>query len=341
MAPNHAGRRSATLISFFLALQLQNLPTMAAQPQVDFDRMGRVAVAGSFAGIDLFDPSSKASMTFDRTTSTLLARGTDGSLTPLGSTNSGGKVVSGCTIGDKSYFAGSFTTIGGTSARNVASYSASSGQFSPMGGAGAGVDGDALAVYCDAGAGNVWVGGSFVGPTTGTTGYAGAVAVYSTQNDKWSPAPFAGLTGAGQRVLSISPNAAGSSLYFTGSFLTSFQAGSAVLNGTSNPAVPSSIGATPFSTSLVPVPLGDADIVANPSSDDPQFRNIYSILCPSGPDGPGQTWKSTDGTPAIISVQTYAQLTASGVRLGNSFIGASTVAFRFVLSFFPRLPLRC
>lgn len=75
-------------------------------PQVDFDRMGTVGLAGAFAGLDLFHNSS---VSFDSTTSTLLSRSSDGSLTSLASTNPGGGILAGCTLGDTFYFSGSFT----------------------------------------------------------------------------------------------------------------------------------------------------------------------------------------------------------------------------------------
>ena len=45
---------------------------MAGLPLVDFDRMGKVGVAGAFAGLDVVDNST--SVTFDLSTASLLAR---------------------------------------------------------------------------------------------------------------------------------------------------------------------------------------------------------------------------------------------------------------------------
>lgn len=67
----------------FAAVFLCNV-ALAAFPLVDFDKMGKVGVAGSFAGLDLFNNAS-----FDTETSTLLMRSSTGSLTPLASTNAG------------------------------------------------------------------------------------------------------------------------------------------------------------------------------------------------------------------------------------------------------------
>ncbi|KAJ3724973.1 cortical protein marker for cell polarity-domain-containing protein [Lentinula guzmanii] len=276
-------------------------------PLVDFDRMGKVGLAGAFSGLDLFQNNSH---TFDSTTSTLLQRASNGTLSPLASTNSGGRISAGCTLDDSFYFAGSFSSIGSTSASNIASYTPSSGKFLVLGSNGPNDEVDA--VFCDAKNKKVWAGGSFTSP-------GAAVAVWDTSSNTWSKPPFNGLTGAEGRVLSITSNSSGSSLFFAGSFITSFQGNGTVLNSTNNPNVPFSPGASPFSSSLVPIPLQGAQIVGSPSSTEADFSNITNILCPSGSDGPGNSWFAGDGNQAVITVRDFSSLQASGVRLGNTF----------------------
>ena len=91
---------------------------------------------------------------------------------------------------------------------------------------------------------------------------------------------------------------------------------------TNNPGIPFSIGATPFSSSLVPIALMGAgiQIEASPSNPRPQFSNVSNILCPAGPDSPGDTWLAQDGSMAQITVCTFKFLTVSGLRLGNMFV---------------------
>lgn len=274
-------------------------------PQVDFDRMGTVGLAGAFAGLDLFHNSS---VSFDSTTSTLLSRSSDGSLTSLASTNPGGGILAGCTLGDTFYFSGSFTSINGVSASNVASYKPSSGSFASLGSNGP--NGEVGAIFCDAKNSKVWVGGNFTSP-------ASSVAVWNVPTDMWVQPPFSGLTGAQAKVNSITTNSSQTSLFFAGSFTTSF--GTSALNRTNNPNVPFSAGATPFSSSLVPVPLGQAEIDGSPSSDATGFSDIHNILCPSGPDGAGNTWLAADQNAAVITIRTFSFISANGVRLGNTF----------------------
>ena len=322
-------QRQSMYLTLLHLLSASNV-VLATFPRVDFDRMGMVGLAGSFSGFDLFNNSS---FSFDPSTSTLLSRTVDGALSPIASTDSGGRVTAGCVIGDTFFLGGFFGSIGGIKTSNVASYRPSSGVFESLVD---GLDGEVDAMYCDQSGGNIWVGGAFHAPVSasGSSGYKGAVAVFNVKGNSWAPPPFGGLAGAAGRVQSITSNPSASSLYFAGSFLTAFQSSVPMPNGTNNPNVPFSVGATPFSSSLVPIPLTSAgtQIDASPSSTSPGFSNISNVLCPAGADGPGNSWLAQDGSTAQITVQTFQFSTASGLRLGNTFVeGRGTTAFRFVV----------
>ncbi|KAJ7078937.1 cortical protein marker for cell polarity-domain-containing protein [Mycena belliarum] len=279
----------------------------ASLPKVDFDKMGKVGVAGAFAGLDLFQ---SVAAPFDPSTSTLFARASNGSLARLASSNVGGRILAGCVLNDVFYFAGSFSSIAGTPATNIASYTPSSADFAALGVNGP--NGDIDAVHCDAKSNKLWVGGSFTSPGT-------SVAVWDTKASSWSAPPFKGLAGGGGRVLSITSNSSDSSLFFAGSFITSFVGnGSTTLNGTNNPNVPASAGATPFTSSLVPIPIKASAITAGSSSDS-GFTNVSNILCPAGADGAGNSWFGPDGSVASVAIQTLSFKIAHGVRLGNTF----------------------
>jgi len=287
-----------------------------ALPRVDFDRMGKVGLFGDFAGLDWFNETS--SLSLDATSSTLLSRSSDGSLSRVGSTNSGGSIHAGCALKDVFYVAGQFSAFGSTPAQHIVSYTPSSGKISALGSGGP--NGAIRSVYCDTNNNKVWVGGEFSSPSS-------LVAVWNPASSSWSAPPFGGLSANNNgRVLSISSNSSQSSLLFAGSFVTSFQGGS--INGTNNPNVPFSSGASPFSSSLVPVPLDNVEVDPNPSSSDPDLRDIRNILCPTGDDGPGQSWFGVEGGPAVITVRTFSSLSAAGIRLGNTFLGGrGTTAF--------------
>ncbi|TFK44605.1 cortical protein marker for cell polarity-domain-containing protein [Crucibulum laeve] len=293
--------------SLFLPIVLSANAVFAALPQVDFDRMGKVGLAGTFAGLDLFQNNS---VSFDSATSTLFARASDGSLSPIASTNQGGHILTACALQNEVYFAGSFSSIGDTSASNVASYTPSSGAVAALGSGGP--NGQVDAVFCDSKDNKLWVGGTFTSPGS-------SVAVWDPKADSWSRPPFVGVAGAQARVLSITSNSSDSSIFFAGSFVTTFGSGSVTLNTTNNPNVPFSAGATPFSSSLVPVPLQNAEVNGSPSSSQSGFSDIKQILCPSGDDGPNNSWFAADGNDALITVRAFSTISANGVRLGNTF----------------------
>ena len=157
-------RKSSLLSNILLVAQLPCLVS-AALPKVDFDRMGHVGLAGTFAGLDLFEDSTSP-LALDPSTSTLLSRASDGSLTRLGSTNTDGRINTGCAIGDTYFFAGLFSSIDGTTVTNVASFSASSQSFSALGGSGDAPNGEVNAIFCDEPNKRVWVGGRFSSPAS-------------------------------------------------------------------------------------------------------------------------------------------------------------------------------
>ncbi|KAH9978864.1 cortical protein marker for cell polarity-domain-containing protein [Lactifluus volemus] len=284
-------------------------------PLVDFDRMGTVGLVGAFAGLDFFN--SSANLTFDPSTSTLLLRSPHGALTRIASTSAGGIISAGCAIGNTYYIAGEFSSIGTVTASNVASYNPAAGTFAALGKGGP--NGPVNALFCDSTHNKLWAGGHFTTP-------ASAVAVWDTGSSSWSAPPFGGLTGVAAEVLSITTNSSQASLFFSGSFVAPFQG--AALNTNNNPNVPFSSGATPFSSSLVPIPLQTAQIEGSPSSIDPNFSQIQNILCPTGNDGPGQTWFAADGSSAQITARTFQYISASGIRLGNTFLnGRGTTEF--------------
>lgn len=281
---------------------------LAAFPLVDFDRMGKVGLVGSFAGLDFFQNSSS---TLDASTNTLLSRSDDGELSILAATNTGGRIVAGCVLDGAFYFGGLFSSIGSTSAVNIASYTASSNQFAALGSNGP--NGEVDAVFCDAKDKKLWVGGSFTSP-------GASIAIWDPSASSWSAPPFKGVAGANARVLSITTNSSESSLFFSGSFIASFQGNGTTVNSTNNPNVPFSAGATPFSSSLVPIPLQNAELGGSPSSTDSDFSNITNILCPAGADGPGNTWFAADQNTAVITARTFSFITSDGIRLGNTFL---------------------
>ena len=149
------------------------------------------------------------------------------------------------------------------------------------------------------------------------------MAVFDTSANTWAPPGFGGLSGQASTVKSIVPGtgSASSTLYLSGSFVTTYGSNTTVaVNNTNNPNVPYSSGASPFSSSLVPVPIDPTYISANPTTDEAGYNDVTDILCPAGADGPGNTWFSGDNQATQIVIRTGQYLNARGIRLGNTFI---------------------
>ena len=305
---------------YSLCLALLSLARLshASAPQVDFERMGNVGLAGAFAGLDLFSTSTAS---FDPSTSTLFARGKDGSLIRLGTTNSGGSIRTGCALNNVLYVAGSFSSINGVSATNVASFDPSTSTFSPVGSNSP--NGQVNTLFCDSKEGKLWAGGAFSAPGS-------SVAIYDPNAGSWSNPPFTGIAGAQARVNSITSAPSDDSLLITGSFIVAFGNGS--INGSPNPNLIPSAGASPFSSSLVPVPLQNAEVTgAGSTTAGAGFSNIRNALCPAGPDGSGNTWFGQDNTESVVSIRTFSFIPGRGLRLGNTFQpNRGTTAFRYV-----------
>jgi hypothetical protein len=279
--------------------------------------MGVVAIGGAFAGLDFY--TANATNTYDPSSTALLARAPNGTFSHITSTNTGGSINALCALGSTVYIAGNFSSLSGSSYANIAAYDTSSYALS---GLQSGLDDIVYTLYCESSSGKLWAGGDFKAPVGASGGaYDGSVAVYDTKASSWSPPAFAGLSGESSTVRSITSGTgtSASSLYFAGSFATTFGSNSTVHHN-NNPNVPFSSGASPFSTALVPIPLNDSDINANPSSTESGYSDIGTILCPAGPDGPGNTWFSADGQQTQITIRTDKFQNARGIRLGNTFI---------------------
>lgn len=311
-------------VTYVLSLAL---PAMAATsapsslPQVDFSRMGSVGMGGAFSGLDWwsdsssFASSSSSSARFSSTGDTLMTKASDGSFTPLGSTNSGGVINAICWSNSSTngtlYIGGSFTSLGSVTSTNIASYDISSAAFKEM----PGLSGPAEAVYCDNANGQIWVGGLFTGPS----GVGENVGLWSVSSSSWVAVPFGGLNGV---VDTISPSANGSSIYFGGTFTTLFSSNSTT-NSTSNmtsiQSAPANTQTTGDSGYLTPVTMpsysstGNLSITAIPSTDQSQFSDPNVMLCP----GSG-TWLAQDNTISDIDILGQSYWRAAGVRITNA-----------------------
>ncbi|KAL8292370.1 hypothetical protein RQP46_001836 [Phenoliferia psychrophenolica] len=325
MLPRTPGRPlgSLCLAAFLSFVPLLPIATAASSsssskstlPKIDFGAIGSVGVVGSFGALSLYDPSTPPT-TYDSTASTLIARDSAGELTSLGATNTGGLVSAVCqSPGGPVYVGGTFTSFDDVTVSNIAEYDPTSRKFTPLG---AGLDGPVLALSCNST--TVYAGGNFTGPVGATAGtYKGHVAAWSIGASAWSPLPFAGLNGP---VATIAPSLDGNSLFFGGSFSTSFQNGTAGTRTTTNISlVGNGTVFASLGSSLTPISLNGSDYVASPTTYESGFGRPQYAFCPSGPDGVSNTWLLVDGTDGSFISRLYRPLRVRGIRLGNTFYG--------------------
>ena len=291
-------------------------PAPSSLPQVDFSRMGNVGLGGSFSGLDWYDSNSSGagSATYSTTSDTVLVQTLTG-IRPLGSVNDGGTISALCWANTSSngtlYVGGHFTTLGGVQSANIGLYDFASASFKSIS---PGLSGGVEALYCDNAHSQVWVGGAFDSPLSGS---GPNVAVYSTASNSWQANPFSGLNGP---VDSISPSP--NSIYFGGSFTTSYTSNATSTNSSSIPYAPANVTTVGHSGYLTPATLppmsaaaGNLTVTAGPGSNDSRYNDPRVMLCP----GSG-SWLAQDGVVSNVDVLGCSAWEAAGVRITNALV---------------------
>ncbi|SNX84709.1 uncharacterized protein MEPE_03418 [Melanopsichium pennsylvanicum] len=301
--------------------------SIANFPSIDFDLLGAVSIAGSFAGIELWNQtgtSATTNATYDPAASSLLSRASNGTINLVSATEEGGTIRAICQMQSSPntvYVAGDFLSIGGTSVSNIAAYDPSANTFDNMAG---GLDGTVQAVYCDNQHNQVIAGGSFSGPVNAKTDrYLGNVAQWDAAALTWNPVDFGGLNGP---VNTITAGGNNSLIRFGGSFDTKFAS-----VGSNGIASGTNTSASSLTAALAPLSLGQVEFVGGPSSSDAGFNNPAQILCPQGPDGSGNSYLFEDGVEGRLTARAFRALNVRAIRLGNTLVdGRGTRTFGIV-----------
>jgi hypothetical protein len=315
------------IIKLLLSLAITSISSATTGlPQINFNLLGQVAVIGDFAGLSFSNPTASNTTNTTTTTpnpfqpnrSTLISRSTNSTLILLAQSNINGTINSICQSKDgQVYVGGLFTEFGGVITRNIVKYDETLQTFSSLAG---GLDGQVNTISCNTS--TIYVGGIFNAPlgSASPSAYSGNVASWSTNSSTWSPLPFAGLNGP---VSTITPSTNGQSLYFGGSFSTSY-------SNTTNSTTPVSNSTTfpSLGSSLTPLSLKTSELVATPLSPIPGFSQPYTIFCPSDVDGPGSSWLLPDQASGSFITRLFRPLNVGGLRLGNTFFeGRGTANF--------------
>ncbi|KAH7086716.1 cortical protein marker for cell polarity-domain-containing protein [Paraphoma chrysanthemicola] len=262
---------------FALSLLLASAPLTSAftfkqvaSPNLDLDDLGRIAFAGDFDAISLYEYEGQTQETPSRN-GTLLSRYPNGVFASINTTDADIKAMCSLNINgtERVVFAGNFTSVGTMpTPGGIALLNTTTGQVQAL----AGLDGSVNTLFCDKGADQVYVGGLFRGLNS-----TNAIV----WKNGWQELSFAGFNGA---VHSIAKTSNGN-IIFGGEF-----------NGLgSGNATVSAENATQI------IPISSANISAQTSSGLPGFTDPKVIACKSDfkTQGADQTWLLSDNAPGF------------------------------------------
>jgi len=312
-APSYA---TASLIPFTISL----LSSVAVSPataitfnpvpsaNLDLSRLGRVAFAGDFTGISLYQFEGQSEHPYRTNGSEqLLARMPNGVLAPIIDTDATIRAM--CTLdtnnGTVVVLGGNFTSIRRSDhdgraleSTGMALFDPATATVTPL----PGLTGQVNALYCDQKSKTVYVGGTFVNANSTN-------AVAWQPGKGWINLPFAGFNGP---VTSIT-KAPNGNVIFGGSFTG--------LGNTSTPSTPDS----------QVINLGSAHITGVSSTTVGGFSDPRAIICKrAGEDGPGNTWLLHDNTPGAWQARFRFGFRPTKLRLYNAHQdGRGTKTWRF------------
>ncbi|KAK4212972.1 cortical protein marker for cell polarity-domain-containing protein [Rhypophila decipiens] len=289
---------SATAVTF--------TPVPAAN--IDLSQLGRVALAGDFSGISLYQFEGQTELPYNENgPESLLARMPNGVFAPVATTDA--TIQTMCTFTRKDgtkdgvIIGGNFTSVrtpgkdGAQETPAVARFNPETSEITSL----AGLSGQVNAVLCDQDTDTVYVGGSFVGAnSTNALAWVGS--------DGWTNLPFAGFNGP---VTSIT-KASNGNIIFGGSF-----------TGLGNASTPS----TPDGQVIN---LSTAEISGQNSATSTGFSDPKSIVCTDGAGGAGKTWLLQDGATGSWRANFNFGFQPTKLRLYNTRQdGRSTKTWRF------------
>ncbi|KAF2030061.1 hypothetical protein EK21DRAFT_66447 [Setomelanomma holmii] len=262
---------------FALSLLLASAPLTSAftfkqvpSPNLDLNDLGRIAFAGDFDAISLYQYEGQTQETPSRN-GTLLSRYPNGVFASINTTDADIKAMCSLNINgtERIVFAGNFTGVGSMpTPGGIALLNTTSGQVQAY----PGLDGSVNTLFCDKSAGQVYVGGLFRGLNS-----TNAIV----WKDGWQELSFSGFNGAVHSITQ-SPNG---NIIFGGEF-NGIGSGNATV-------------ATDNATQIIPI--SSANVSAQTSSGLPGFTDPKVITCKSDftTQGADNTWLLSDSAPGF------------------------------------------
>lgn len=291
-----------------LSLLLASTPLTSAftfkqvpSPNLDLADLGRVAFAGDFDSISLYEYEGQTQETPSRN-GTLLSRYPNGVFASINTTDADIRAMCSLKINDteRIVFAGNFTGVGNMpTPGGIALLNVTDGRVQAL----SGLDGAVNTLYCDKSGGQVYVGGLFNGLNSSNA---------IIWKNGWQELSFNGFNGA---VHSIAQAASGN-IIFGGEF-TGIGRGNATV-------------ASENATQIIPI--GSANISAQTNSGLPGFTDPKTIACKSdySTGGAGQTWLLADNAPGFWKADFGFGFEPTRLKMYNTdFQGRGTKTFRF------------
>lgn len=251
-----------------LAQSASALPyTAVPSPNLDLSNLGRVALAGDYDSISLYEYVGQNENAFNSNGSQgLITRYPNGAFQTLDMTDAYIQTMcpfvkdgelQGVVVG------GNFTSLGGVQAQGIALWSPDTQEVTAL----PGLSGQVKALYCDDESGTVYVGGSFVG------GNSSNAMAWTTG---WTNLPFAGFNGP---VSSIAKR--DGKIVFGGSF-----------SGLGNTT-------TPTEPDIQVINLSSGKITGEGSTSRSEFSDPSKIVCSANNSEDSNTWLLQDGIPGF------------------------------------------
>ena len=288
-----------SLAPFSRAITFNPVPSA----NLDLSQLGRVGLAGDFAGISLFQFEGQNENGFSTNGSqSILSRYPNGGFATLASADAGIQAMCSFVMSDGTMagvvVGGNFTSLGGIESPGAAMFNPNTSAIVPL----TGLSGQVSALLCDETTNTVYAGGSFKGLNS-----TNAIAWVGTAG--WTNLPFAGFNGP---VTSIS-KASNGNIIFGGEFTG--------LGNATGPNLPDQ----------QIINISGANITSGSSTSTPGFLEATNIVCQtSGTDGAGTTWLLADNTPGFWKATFGFGFEPTKLRLWNTHQdGRGTKTWRY------------